>query len=67
MTDSCPNCVHRGVEPNGEQRDGNQITHTYRCPVCRREWFASRYLPAYSELHNRRSTSATRPAAEEVA
>lgn len=67
MTDSCPNCVHRGVEPTGERREGDQITHDYVCPNCGHEWFTGRYLPAYSELHNRRGNQGTRPAAEEVA
>lgn len=53
MTDSCPNCVHRGVEPLDERRDGDQITHDYHCPACGHGWFTSRYLPAYSEIHNR--------------
>ena len=63
MTDSCPNCVRRGVEPTSERREGDQIVHRYQCQACGHRWHTSRYLPAYSELHGRRGTQAVEEAA----
>lgn len=61
MTDSCPNCCHRGITPTAERRHGDQITHAYQCPACGHTWATARHLPAYSELHaaaERRRTAA---------
>lgn len=61
MTDSCPNCCHRGVTPSAEQRRGDAIVHGYECPKCGHRWAASRLLSAYSEVH--RAKPSTRKAA----
>ena len=50
MTDTCPNCVRRHVEPTAEERTSTTITHTYTCPDCGHIWDTSRYLPAYPHL-----------------
>lgn len=58
MTDSCPNCCHRGCQPVAEQRRGDQIAHAYSCPSCGHHWAAARHLPSYSEMHRRQPTRA---------
>lgn len=47
MTDNCPNCQRRGVEPTASQRRGNRIVHGYHCPGCHHEWATARDLVAY--------------------
>lgn len=47
MTDSCPNCCHRGVTPVASKRRGRQIAHGYCCPACGHRWATARHLPAY--------------------
>jgi hypothetical protein len=54
MTDSCPNCCERGVDPCAERRRGDSIVHGYRCPKCGHQWATSRLLSAYSEVHQAR-------------
>lgn len=51
MTDSCPNCCHRGITPTDERRRGDRIAHGYCCPACGHTWATARHLPSYSELH----------------
>jgi hypothetical protein len=51
MTDTCPNCVTRGIPPAASRRRGDQIAHGYRCPDCGHQWATARDLPSYSELH----------------
>lgn len=63
MPDSCPECVHRDVQPASESRNGDRITHGYRCPACKHRWSTARHLPAYSELHNRGTKGRTAQAA----
>jgi transposase-like protein len=42
MTDSCPNCCHRGIDPASETSSGQQITSRYRCPNCGHTWTTNR-------------------------
>jgi transposase-like protein len=57
MTDSCPNCCRRGVEPIAVRRRGDAIAHGYQCPGCGHRWATSRLLSAYSEIHRARRRS----------
>ncbi|SCD42686.1 hypothetical protein GA0115253_100456 [Streptomyces sp. Termitarium-T10T-6] len=34
MTDNCPNCHQRHVEPAAEYRGDVEVSHLYRCPAC---------------------------------
>ncbi|MEV7975371.1 hypothetical protein [Streptomyces sp. NPDC086519] len=54
MTDSCPNCCERGIDPAAEKRSGDSIVHGYQCPSCGHRWATSRLLSAYSEIHRAR-------------
>lgn len=51
MTDSCPNCCHRGITPAAERHRGESIVHGYECPSCGHRWATSRLLSAHSEIH----------------
>lgn len=55
MTDSCPNCCERGIDPCASRRRGDSIVHGYQCPKCGHRWATSRLLSAYSEIHRQRS------------
>lgn len=47
MTDTCPNCCHRGVPPRTERDDGAQLRSAYRCPNCGHAWITNRLRDAY--------------------
>jgi len=54
VTDSCPNCCERGVNPAAARRRNDSIVHGYQCPACGHCWATSRLLSAYSEIHRAR-------------
>ena len=47
MTDTCPNCLRRDVQPRAERTDNAQIRSAYRCPSCGHAWITSRLRTAY--------------------
>lgn len=50
MTDTCPNCLTRGITPVAERQRGAAIAHGYRCPSCRHQWATARLLAAYPDF-----------------
>ncbi|MGK3107927.1 hypothetical protein [Streptomyces sp. WAC05858] len=63
MTDSCPSCCRRGIAPAATRWRGPRIVHGYRCPGCGHAWATTRHLPAYSDIHHRRTQRQNRTAA----
>lgn len=53
ISDACPNCCRRDIEPAASRQRGNRIVHGYQCPGCGATWATARDLTAYSELHAR--------------
>lgn len=47
MTDTCPNCLTRGIKPRKERTDRQQTRSAYRCPHCGHAWITSRQPSAY--------------------
>ncbi|WP_159056571.1 hypothetical protein [Streptomyces yokosukanensis] len=47
MTDTCPNCLERGIQPRAERRDDTQIRSAYRCPHCHHAWITNRQRTAH--------------------
>lgn len=47
MTDTCPSCLERDVQPRAERDDGHQTRSAYRCPHCGHAWITSRLNDAY--------------------
>lgn len=56
VTDTCPRCLRREVQPEIDAEDYAGNPHTsYRCPACRHVWFAIRAAepePAYYAEHD---------------
>lgn len=46
MTDTCPNCLTRGIQPRAERTSHNQLRSAYRCPKCGHAWITNRLRPA---------------------
>lgn len=63
MTDSCPSCMARGIKPAASSTRGGAVVDGYRCPSCGHAWATSRLLPAYSDIHRRRTATTRRSAA----
>lgn len=49
MTDTCPNCLERGIAPVASRHRGQHIAHGYRCPNCRHQWAVGRLATAYPQ------------------
>lgn len=49
MTDSCPNCLRREVEPAATHTHGGVQVDGYHCPDCDQLWITSWWLPAYDQ------------------
>lgn len=49
MTDTCPNCLTRGIPPAQERRRGQHIAHGYICR-CGHRWATARLIAAYPNL-----------------
>lgn len=47
MTDTCPNCLERDIEPALERRRGQTTRHGYQCPHCKQQWITERIDTAY--------------------
>ncbi|WP_405941582.1 hypothetical protein [Streptomyces sp. NBC_00207] len=47
MTDTCPNCLERDIEPALERRRGQTTRDGYQCPHCRQQWVVMRHQPSY--------------------
>ena len=44
MTDTCPDCLERGIRPRAERTDDTQLRSAYRCPHCQHAWITNRLL-----------------------
>lgn len=42
VTDTCPNCLTRGIKPRAERHDDHQLRSAYRCPHCAHAWITNR-------------------------
>ncbi|MFG2748061.1 hypothetical protein [Streptomyces xanthophaeus] len=47
MTDTCPNCLERDIEPAKERRRDQTTYHGYECPHCQQQWVTARIESAY--------------------
>lgn len=63
LTDSCPSCCRRDIDPAATSTRGDHVVHGYRCPSCGHQWATTRDLTAYSDIHARRAQRQTRKAA----
>jgi predicted RNA-binding Zn-ribbon protein involved in translation (DUF1610 family) len=49
VTDTCPNCLERGIRPRAERTDTHQLRSAYRCPHCAHAWITNRMRDTYEE------------------
>jgi transposase-like protein len=47
MTDTCPSCLERDIDPIACRRRGPHLAHGYRCPACGHQWAVGRLATAY--------------------
>ena len=47
LTDSCPNCCCRGIDPVAVRSRGDATVFGYRCPACGHGWATARLNSAY--------------------
>lgn len=57
MTDTCPDCLERGIQPRAERTDATQLRSAYRCPHCGHAWITNRLLDTTAQLDARKATS----------
>lgn len=57
MTDTCPNCCQRGIQPRAERTDTTQLRSAYRCPHCQHAWITNRLRDTATQLDARKATS----------
>ncbi|MEV5944649.1 hypothetical protein [Streptomyces sp. NPDC051994] len=46
MTDTCPRCLTRGIQPTAGRTKDGQLVHRYRCR-CGHQWTTVRLRSAY--------------------
>lgn len=49
ITDACPNCLERDIEPALIRRRGQRTRCGYECPRCRQQWITERIDTAYPQ------------------
>ncbi|WP_405699132.1 hypothetical protein OG209_05405 [Streptomyces sp. NBC_01383] len=49
MTDNCPNCPQKDVEPITQLRAGVEASDLYRCTGCGHIWSTNRDLRSYGQ------------------
>lgn len=49
LTDTCPNCLTRGIPPAAERYRGPRVAHGYICRRCGHRWATARLVAAYRQ------------------